>query len=117
MNTCELMLKPRNKKQQKQLDDYIKSLELTTKGEIFILNCVLYMDWSRQKILKSIKSIKETDNGRVSFYISMIAPYIITNYSTSTPYGDRTGWTNEYAESLEKRMFYIYHQMCYYTNK
>lgn len=116
MNNCELMIKPKNKKQQKELERYIKFLNLKTKGEIFILNCVLYMDWSRQKILESIKYLKEDEDGKsISFKINMTAPRVSTHYSTSNPYNDK-GWVDEYAKSLEKRMYHVYHKMNYYTN-
>jgi len=110
------MIKPKNKKQQKELNGYIKRLGLKTKGEIFILNCVLYLDWSRQKIVQSIHKIKENEDGKsISFRISMTAPRVTTHYSTSNPYNE-VGWIEEYADSLEKRMFHVYHQMNYYTN-
>ena len=116
MNQCELMIKPKNKRQQKQLDNCIILLGLKTPGEIFILNCVLYLDWSRQKIVQSIDKIKEDSDGKsISFKITMTAPNITTHYSTSNPYNS-VGWSKEYSESLEKRMFHIYHQMDYYTN-
>jgi hypothetical protein len=116
MNACEAMLKPKNKKEQKELDRYIKYLELKTPGEIFILNCVLYMDWSRQKILQSIEHIRESDDKKcILFKITMRAPSLTTHYSTSNPYND-IGWsTEEHTNSLEKRMFHVYHQMDYYT--
>lgn len=116
MNACESMIKPKNKKQQKELDGYIKHLNLVTKAEIFILNCVLYMDWSRQKIVQSIDRIRERTDGTVTFRIVMKAPYLTTDYVTSTPYGNGEGWAGDHANSLEKRMFYIYHKMDYYTS-
>lgn len=117
MNACELMIKPRNKKQQKELDGYIKQLDLKSEGEIFILNCVLYMDWSRQKIIQSINKIRERPtDGLICFHIVIKAPYITVDYSISSPYGDVSGWAGDYANSLEKRMFYIYHRMDYYTS-
>jgi chromosomal replication initiation ATPase DnaA len=116
MNNCELMLKPKNKKQQQELDRYIQHLGLTTKGEIFILNCVLFLDWSRQKIVQSIEKIKEDNDGKsISFKITMRAPSTTTHYSTSNPYNE-IGWIEEYSKSLEKRMFHVYHQMDYYTS-
>ena len=116
MNQCEAMIRPRNKTQQKQLSNYITLLGLKTKGEIFILNCVLYLDWSRQKIIQSIDKIKEEEGGNsISFKITLTAPRVTTHYSTSNPYNN-IGWVEEYAESLEKRMFHVYHQMDYYTN-
>lgn len=118
LNACEAMLKPSNKKQQKELDNMIKFLQLKTKGEIFILNCVLYMDWSRQKILQSIEHIKESEDGKsVSFRITMRAPIITTDYSTSNPYTDGKGWREPYNNSLGQRCWHVYHQMDYYTNK
>lgn len=118
LNACEAMLKPSNKKQQKQLDNLIKLLDLKTKGEIFILNCVLYMDWSRQKILQSIEHIKESEDGkRISFKITMRAPSLTTDYSISNPYTNGDGWHKPYNNSLEQRCWYIYHQMDYYTKK
>jgi hypothetical protein len=117
VNQCELMIKPKNKKQQKELDNYINYLGLKTKGEVFILNCILSLDWSRRKILQSIDEIKENKDGKsISFEITMTAPRIITHYSTSNPYND-IGWSEGYNTSLEKRMFHVYHQMDYYTNK
>ncbi len=117
MNACEIMIKPKNKKQQKELNGYIKHLNLVTKAEIFILNCVLYMDWSRQKIIQSINKIRERPtDGLICFHIVIKAPYITVDYSISSPYGDVSGWEKEYANSLEKRMFYIYHKMDYYTS-
>lgn len=116
LNACEAMLKPSNKKQQKQLDNLIKLLDLKTKGEIFILNCVLYMDWSRQKILQSIEHIKESEDGkRIYFRITMRAPSLTTDYSTSNPYTDGSGWGKPYNTSLEQRCWHVYHQMDYYT--
>lgn len=116
MNSCELMLKPKNKRQQQELDRYIKNLGLTTKGEIFILNCILYLDWSRQKIVQSINKVEEYGDGKsISLKITMTAPRITTHYSISNPYNS-IGWVKEYEESLEKRMLYVYHQMDYYTS-
>jgi hypothetical protein len=116
MNKCEAMLMPRNKKQKAELDRYIKHLNLKTKGEIFILNCVLYLDWSRIKILQSIEFIKESDDGKsIDFHITMTAPRITTMYSTSNPYIS-DWWSREYAKSLNNRMFHIFHQMDYYTD-
>jgi chromosomal replication initiation ATPase DnaA len=116
MNNCEAMLRPKNKKQQQELDRYINHLKLKTKSEIFILNCVLYLDWSKQKIVQSIEKIKEDKDGKsVFFKITMRAPRVTTHYSTSNPYNE-VGWVKEYADSLEKRMFHVYHQMDYYTN-
>lgn len=118
MNSCEAMLKPRNKKQQKQLDNFIKHLDLKTKGEILVLNCVLYMDWNRQKILQSIDYIKESEDGKsISFRLTMRAPSITTDYSTSNPYTDGNGWREPYNNSLEQRCWHVYHKMNYYTNK
>ena len=118
LNSCEAMLKPRLKKQQKQLDSLIKLLDLKTKGEIFILNCVLYMDWSRQKILQNVDYIKESEDGNtISFKISMTAPYMTTHYSTSNPYTDGKDWTDGYNKSLDRRCWYVYHQMDRYTTK
>jgi hypothetical protein len=114
LTNWELSIKPSNKKHKKELDDYIKKLDLKTKAEIYILNCVLYMDWSRQKILQSIKFIKETDNGSsVLFNITMRAPCITTDYSTSNPYKEK-GWK---LDTLDERLRYVYHQMDYYTKK
>ena len=118
LNSCEAMLKPRLKKQQKQLDSLIKLLDLKTKGEIFILNCVLYMDWSRQKILQNVDYIKESEDGNIiSFKISMTAPYMTTHYSTSNPYTDSKNWTDGYNKSLARRCWHVYHEMDRYTTK
>lgn len=114
LTSWERSLKPSNKKRQKEFDNYIKQLNLKTKGEIYILNCVLYMDWSRQKILQSIKFIKESEDGRsINFYITMRAPSITTNYSTGNPYKEE-GWR---LDTLSERLTYTYHQMNYYTTK
>lgn len=118
LNSCEAMLKPRLKRQQKQLDNLIKLLDLKTKGEIFILNCVLHMDWSRMKILQSVDYIKESEDGRsVSFKITMRAPSTTTSYSTSNPYTDGSGWREPYNKSLEQRCWHVYHKMDYYTKE
>lgn len=114
LTTWESALRPSNKKQQKELDNYIKQLNLKTKAEIYILNCVLYMDWSRQKILQSIKFIKESEDGEsISFYIAMRAPNVTTSYSTGNPYKEE-GWG---LNTLNERLRHTYQQMDYYTTK
>ena len=47
-----------NKTQQKQLDSYIKKLNITTDGERFVLEHILKRDWGRDILLEDIEMIK-----------------------------------------------------------
>ena len=115
LNSCESLLKPRNKKHEKQYENYIKNLKLVTEGEKFILLCVLNFDWRRRKILSFIEYIKEDQvTNSIKFRINMTAPSKTTDYSISSPFPE-FGWTDEY-QGLSERMFYVYHQMDRYTS-
>lgn len=43
---------------KKELDGYIQKLNLTTKGEVFVLETILRMDWNRYIILLNIEKIE-----------------------------------------------------------
>lgn len=106
-------LQPNNKKQQEEYERYVKHLNLKTDGEKFILLCVLNFDWRRQKILQSIKYIKESEDGRfIKFYITMRAPITTAFYSIDNPYHEE-GWS---LKTLYERQQRTYSQMDYYTN-
>lgn len=108
----EFPIKPKNKKQQKEFDRYVKFLNLQTEGEKFILLCVLSFDWDRRKILQNIKYIEESEDKKyIKFDITMTAPNITTVYSTGNPFNGN-GWS---LEKLDERLWYTYHQMDYYT--
>src|SRR5574344_988698 len=47
-----------NKTQQKQIDNYIKKLNITTDGERFVLEHILKRDWGRDILLQDIEMIK-----------------------------------------------------------
>ena len=110
LNSMEAMLLPKNKRERTHLDRIIQSLDLKTKGEIFILNCVLYLDWRRQIIIQNIDFIKEKREGEISFRITLTAPSTTTDYVTGCPYREE-GWA---LDSLNERMSYAYNQMVYY---
>ena len=75
-----------NKTQQKQLDSYIKKLNITTDGERFVLEHILKRDWGRDILLEDIEMIKynhkncsglvwvkcSTRNGSYNFSVSHI---------------------------------------------
>ena len=74
------------KKQQKQLDAYVKKLGITTDGERFVLEHILKRDWGRDILLQDIEMIKynhpkcanliwvkcRTRNGTYDFSVSHI---------------------------------------------
>ena len=111
-NSCLSYIQPKHKKHKEEFNRYIKYLKLKTKGEKFILNCLLRFDWNRDKIIQSIPFIKE-ENESIRFKVILTAPRISVNYSVPSPY-KKEGWTETY-DTLEKRMWYIFHQLDYYT--
>lgn len=113
LNSTEAMLLPTNKKERTHLERMIKHLGLKTKGEIFILNCVLHLDWRRQIIIQNIDFIEEKVEGSICFRITLTAPSMTTHYSTGCPYREE-GWS---LDSLDERMNYTYNQMRYYLKK
>ncbi len=52
-----------NKKQQKQLDAYVKKLGITTEGERFVLEHILKRDWGRDILLQDIEMIRYNHTG------------------------------------------------------
>lgn len=74
------------KKQQKQLNSYVKKLGITTDGEQFVLEHILKRDWGRDILLQDIEMIKynhpncanlvwvkcRTRNGTYDFSVSHI---------------------------------------------
>jgi hypothetical protein len=75
-----------NTEQQKQLDQYIVKLGITTDGERFVLEHILKRDWGRDILLQDIEMIKynhpkctnlvwvkcTTRNGSYNFSVSHI---------------------------------------------
>lgn len=113
-NLVELTLAPSTKNQKKEYIRWIKHLNLSTKGEKYILLCILNFDWKREKILDNINYIKECKNGEsISFYITMRAPSITTDYIVGNPYKEE-GWS---LNTLNERLWYTYHKMDDYTRK
>lgn len=97
-------IKPRLKRQEKQLDGYIKSLKIKYPEELFVLTCILSFDWNRRIIIQEIEKIKR-EYGMVRFRVICTAPSSTTDYVISNPY-EETGWYiyGDKNPSLEARM-------------
>lgn len=93
-------IEPRLKREQKQVDMYIKKLKITLPQEEFVLKCLLSQEWNRRIIISSIEEIKYVSE-MVQFKFSLTAPSMSVIYSCSNPYKEE-GWSKG-MESFESR--------------
>lgn len=100
-----------NKTQQKQLDNYIEKLGITTQGEEYVLLHILKRDWGRDILLQDIEMIKYNAKG----YSNSVGVKCRTrngSYDFSVSHLGGDGW---HVKGIEEHKMYIskdlYHKM------
>jgi hypothetical protein len=91
-----------NKTQEKQYEEYKKSLQITNRGEDFVLKNILQREWNRRILLYEITKIKLEYN--------LITIKCRTNkgcYDFSVSNLDSKGWDKDYQDNDSKKEFYI----------
>jgi hypothetical protein len=87
--------------QQKELDYYVKTLNITSEGEKFVLLKLLELGWRKITLMRYIKECNNTCG-----LISVKCGTNVSNYNTSVPDIKSTGWKEGMTDS-DKRYYVI----------
>lgn len=90
-----------NKTQQKQLDSYIKKLNITTDGERFVLEHILKRDWGRDILLQDIEMIKY-NHPKCTNLIWVKCSTRNGTYDFSVPHIGTGGWSTDDIEEQKR---------------
>jgi len=99
-------IEPNLVREHKEVDRYIKLLNITLPQEEFILKCLLSQKWGNKIIIGEIKEIsREKTLGMTKYKFSLVAPSMNVSYCDSNPF-EKEGWS---LDNFEDRASSVYH--------